>query len=91
MNHAHELDDVPQLTDDYTPPPLRLFEYICPDKSTRLFSAHYYGTASGSLVFYDEERLPNTLIIYRHRRTIAPGQWCEVEERSVAPGGAAAN
>jgi hypothetical protein len=83
MIEQSESPAAPQTT--YTPPPLRTFKVAYTDeRPDAIISAHHYDATTGHLIFIEQawdERLQKIMLYYR--RTIAAGQWREIEEICV--------
>ncbi len=62
-------------------PQMRVFEVTYTDGTTRKVSAHLYDIQRGALVFIDEVKRHGGVHIH-FRRSIAAGQWREIEEVS---------
>lgn len=82
-NQKQEVD-ARESANEYIPPALRVFSYLTPGGTWQKYSSHYYDVSTGNLVFIDEI-LRGEKRIWYYRKTVAAGQWIEVEE--VATGG----
>lgn len=75
--------DVSAAAPDYVAPDLRVFSYLRVDGSIARYSSHFYDASTGSLIFIDEV-LKGDKRVWYYRKTVAAGQWTEVEEVTPA-------